>query len=290
MDHLLRHLDLRLFNYETDIQSIVDMSRAREVLEGGWLDDEGTTRLHTKVVMRAQGQSIVAAVSGTILAYADLFTGADGNEGHVSMLRLHPDFHLPQYLARVIEHILDLGRKRGMSGWVLHVDQAELRELLPTIGRQIDRDYYRVSLAHGLPEQPHGAPVPKVDEASRELDTIVGEGWQWFLGRPVPPQFTFTRAFTAHGHAVRGYRPPAARRIAFADGPTYLGFFDGREWHLFRRGRHDRDAELSLPALAALANEDVGPGPLCASTKVIETLQLESTEEATTWDVFLRCN
>lgn len=285
MDYLAQHLDFRPFSLDTDLDSLVDLHRARDVLEGGWFDDDGRARLHCRTVHQAGGLPIAGIIRSTVVCYLDLFAGAAGSEGFVPTLRFHHDFLHPLLVHRALEFLRQKNRETGVKGVVVLVDDPALLRVLEQAGAPPERRYHRIALAGELSAPPQVQPTVG-DAAGGDL-RLAADGWEPFLGRPVPPAFAARRAFAAHGHAVPGYRRAICKELRHPDGPTYLGLFDGREWLVFRRERHARDPELIRATLTALVAGEDGPAPLLASTRVLETLAIDPQEPASAWDFFV---
>lgn len=291
MDALFRRLSFRNFNYETDISPLVDMHRARAVLEGGWFDEEETCRLHARMVIRAGGRAVVGQVGTTILVYADVFPGTGGSDGLITTVRQHPDFAHPVLLRRLFEH---LGGAVGSDGarWLVHLDDADDVPRFEQAGWSVDRRFWRIPVND--PSWPDDAADGaaaglRCESGPPELEHLDTTGWLRFLGRPVPLSFAHRRGLTGYGHGLRGFRRPDSWMLTFADQTSYLALFDGREFMVFRREVAASDGERCASILTRLAGLVEGPGPLAASERLLETLGIEASGVPAAWTVSVAC-
>lgn len=277
MNDLFRRTEFRSFSYEEDPESIVDMQRCRELLEGEWLDDVQTCRMHHKVVVRTPGSSWVIAYRNTVFGYADLIPGPDGI-GCVTKWRFHPDYRHPVMIRKLVTGLLGAAKARKYEGLVFFADNEDVLGDLESIGMKRDRAYSWV--------QPGDAePVPGVETEPypTTLEAVETETFLPFLGPPIPPRFALTRAFLAASYRVFSFAPPILHRLRFQD-LEYTACFDGREWYVFRKQRHESDKEAVIPLLASLGS--LQPQKILLSQKAAQTANLAPVSNLTLWDLF----
>ncbi|HOY68009.1 MAG TPA: hypothetical protein PLP29_14060 [Candidatus Ozemobacteraceae bacterium] len=279
MIDLIRRFEFRAISYEEDASSLVDMHRCFEQLEGGWFDDEVTARRHQKIVARCPGSSWVLSCERMIFGYADLVQKA-GGIGSVPRWRIHPDFRQPPVARKLFDGLRQEALKRGWSSLELFADTAEVREDLAGIGLQPDRCYYWANPADVVSE----TRVEHRSEIHFDPDALVREGWQSFLGSPLALRFVLTRAFMASSYAAFRYTAPKFWRLS-VEGNEYLACYDGREWHVFRHGRSDADAEAVQPILAIL--DALQPARIMLSEKAGEIAGAFPASDQRFWDFFI---
>ncbi len=277
MNDLIRRIEFRAFSYEEDPESVVDMQRCREILDGGWLDSAETCRMNHKMVVRTPGSSWVLAFGATIFAYADMVPVGDGT-GCVTTWRLHPDFRTPIVARKLLEGLTKEARVRNYSGLVFLADGEEVLADLERIGLKRDRTYGWVQPAD-LPPGPAAESQP----VSPTLDELVGETLLPFLGPPLPPRFVLIRSFMAASYGVFHHARPALYRLRVQD-IGYLACYDGREWFVFRGARNELDRDAVRPILATLAS--LHPGRILLSKKAAEMVELAFQNDFTLWDLF----
>lgn len=277
MNNLLRRLEFREFSYEEDPESVVDMQRCREILDGGWLDSAETCRMNHKMVVRTPGSSWVLAFGHTIFGYADMVPAGDGT-GCVITWRLHPDFRHPIVARKLLDGLTQQARLRNYSGLVFLADGEEMLTDLERIGLKRDRSYGWVQPADLEP-----GPKAESQPVSLTLDEAMGEALLPFLGPPLPPRFVLVRSFMAASYGVFHHARPALYRLR-VQSVDYLACFDGREWFVFRKARHELDREAIRPILATLAS--LHSGRILLSKKAAEAAALPFQNDATLWDLF----
>ncbi len=277
MNEMLKRMEFRPCSYEDDTEPLVDMHRCFETLEGGWFDGSETFRMHFKMVARTPGSSWVIGVGRAVFGYADLLRLPDGN-GIVPRWRLHPDFHHPVVAGKLISGLKTEALKRSLSGLVLLGDTSETTSDLESVGIKRDRCYRPLKI-EGT-EQPSEAEIESWSPASGELEE---EGFQPFLGLPLPPAFVTTRASMAAEYGVFRFRRPSFFRIRVGES-EYLGCFDGNDWYVFRKRKSEQDARSVIPILSALGS--VEPGKIMLSEAALKAAGREASGTAAVWDHF----
>lgn len=279
MMDLIRRFEFRAISYEEDASSLVDMHRCFEQLEGSWFDDEVTCRMHQKIVGRSPGSSWVLSCERMIFGYADLIQKAEG-VGSVPRWRIHPDFRQPSVARKMFDGLCREALQREWHSLELFADTEEVRQDLSSIGLKPDRCYFWTNPADVTSK--NGVDIH--EEVHADGDTLIREGWQSFLGSPLPLRFIVTRAFLASQYQQFHYRAPKFWRISIA-GNEYLACYDGREWHVFRHGRSDSDAEAVQPLIAAL--DELHPGRLMVSEKAGDIAGALPASDLRFWDFFV---
>ncbi len=277
MNDLIRRIEFRVFSYEEDPESVVDMQRCRETLEGGWLDASETCRMNHKVVARTPGSSWVLAFGSTIFGYADMIPGPDGT-GCVVKWRLHPDFRNPILARKLVTGLAQEARTRKYSGLVYLADTEEVLADLESIGLKRDRTYGWIQTDDSEP-----APGAEATPFAADLDEALAEPLLPFLGPPLPPKYVLVRGFLASSYGVFSFARPLLYRIRFQD-RSYLGCFDGREWFVFRPARHNLDREAIKPILTLLGG--LRPSRILISQKAAESANLAFVSNVNQWDLF----
>ena len=277
MNELFRRVDFRPFSYEEDPESVVDMQRCRELLEGEWLDDSDTCRMHNKIVSRTPGSSWVIAFQRTILGYADLIPGPESS-GCVVKWRVHPDYRHPKIVRKLYSGLLEAARKRNYGGLLFFADTDEVLADLESVGMKRDRFYSWVQSGDADPK--HGSEITTIRASLEELEK---ETFLTFLGPPIPPRFVLVRAFLAASYKVFSFSPPTLHRIKVHD-RVYTACFDGREWFVFRKERSEADKDAIVPLLGAIGS--LQPRKILLSQKAAQLANLAPTSNLTLWDLF----
>jgi len=277
MEDIFKKMEFRAFSYEEDPEYIVDMHRCREVLEGGWFDDAETCRMHYKMIARIPGSSWVLSLCGAIFGYSDIIGLPDGN-GLVSRWRLHPDYRHPSVTRKMFKGLCAEAKKRGWKGLVLYSDSTEVLEDLERIGIKRDRSYHWVD---GSQLESRSDQIT-VRQAKDDMETIVRE-LKLFLGPPLSPTYVVIRAHMAANYGVFGFKKPEfyCLKIGEAD---YTACYDGKEWFVFRKERHDSDGEAVKPIVSTLFS--IKPGRILLSGAAVKKIGLQHSEATPFWDFF----
>lgn len=277
MDDILQLLKFREFSYETDPESLVDLHRCMETLEGGWFDRSETCRMHMKVVARTPGSSWVLALSGTIFGHADLLNYGNGT-GLVPRWRLHPDFRHAKVAGKLLEGIKEKALARNYSAIIFFADSTEAATDLQSLSLRRDRSYHLyMPDRHSEIETAAVSPVESLSELPVYSDISP------FLGPPLLPAFVITRAVMGSDYGVFGFEKPRLYRIT-AVHKTYLACFDGREWFVFRTQKNREDRQALKPILNAIGK--LHSGRILLSEKVLEALELKPSSDGIAWDFF----
>ena len=279
MDDLFRRIEFRAFSFEQDPDSLVDMHRCSEVLEGGWFDSLETCRMHHKMVVRSLGSSWVNSLSRAIISYADLVIGP-GGDGFITRWRLHPDFRHPQVSKRMIQGLSEQARIRQLKGLVFFADSPEIVQQLEEAGLKRDRSYHWLKLDG---EEPAPDEV-EIRNLEGHWSDLAQQPWRLFLGTPFPSGLILTRSFMAADYGVFHHTQPKLIEVGFR-GIFYPALHDGREWFVFRREKSPGDADAIGPVLLALGNHF--PGRLLASDAMIEKSGMIPASDEQFWDFYL---
>lgn len=279
MDDLFRRIEFRAFSFEQDPDSLVDMHRCCEVLEGGWFDALETCQMHHKVVVRSLGSSWVNSLSRAIISYADLVIGP-GGDGFVTRWRLHPDFRHPHVSRRLIQGLSEQARIRKLQGLVFFADAPEVLTQLEEVGLKRDRSYQWLKLDN---EEPAPEEV-QIRDLNGHWSDLAQQQWRLFLGTPHPSGLILTRSYMAADYGVFNHSRPTLVEVEYRD-IRYPAVHDGREWFVFRREKQALDAEAIGPVLRALGN--FKPGRLLASEAAIDKSALIPASDEQFWDFYL---
>ncbi|MFZ2957830.1 MAG: hypothetical protein WA705_13165 [Candidatus Ozemobacteraceae bacterium] len=278
MEDLLRRLEFRPFSYEADPDSLVDMHRCREILEGSWLDDIDTCRMHHKMVTRACGSSWVIVVAKAIIGYADLVGMKDGS-GVVCRWRLHSDFHHPRVAARLFQGLKEQAKIRSLNSLTFFADHPEVLTDLEEIGIKRDRSYQWIRPDQ---EEELGPEAPSAT-LNQPLSDFLEMDFRPFLGSPLAPGFLLARSFLAAEYGVFHHCKPLMIEIT-VDGVRFPACHDGREWFVFRTAKRPGDAQAIRPILANLAKNK--PGRILMTQKAIELAKIIPASEEIFWDLY----
>lgn len=279
MDDLFRRIEFRAFSFEQDPDSLVDMHRCCEILEGGWFDSLETCRMHHKVVVRSLGSSWVNSLSRAIISYADLVIGP-GEDGFITRWRLHPDFRHPAVSRRLIQGLSEQARIRKLKGLVFFADSPEVLVQLEEVGLKRDRSYQWLKLDN---EEPAPADVT-IKDMDGHWNDLSREPWKLFLGTPFPSGLVITRSFMAADYGIFNHVRPTFIEVDY-QGISYPALHDGREWFIFRREKQGSDAEAIGPILRGLGN--FKPGRILVSEAAIERSGLIPASDEQFWDFYL---
>lgn len=278
MEDLFRRIEFRQFSFETDPEFIVDMYRCKDVLEGGWFDNEEFCRMHHKIICRAKGSSWVGVLAKAVIGYADLLELSPG-QGFIQNWAIHPNFRHPVVTNCLINGLREQGKKRGWNKLVFYSDKRESLEDIESIGIKRDRPYYKIKT---VLQDPTGVVEETLN--SSDLQSILSKPLLPFLGPPVSPDFFLSRAFLAGEYAVLNYRKPMIYSLTSQE-IEYLGCHDGNEWAVFRTAKSPLDAENISSILSAL--ERIFPGEISLSKGALEKTQIPIPELQDAWDLFL---
>jgi hypothetical protein len=278
MREIFDQLEFKLFSYEEDSEAVVDMHRCAETLEGAWFDAANSCRLHAKLVTKVPGSTWVVTYNNIIFAHADLIKNAN-NEAVILAWRIHTDYHYPQVARKLLEGLKNQAAIRNCSGMIIFGDNEEVISDLAMLGCSPDREYSYVRAS----ECEKGI-VLEHEKIEIHPDDINNYDLQPFLGPPLPPAYITYRAVMAAEQGLFHYRRPALFKIGF-NNKEYVSSFDGREWHVFRKGNFKADKEAIGSLIMTIAS--IQPARILLTSQAIEAAEIIPASDGVLYDYFL---
>lgn len=279
MREIFDKMEFRAFSYEEDPEAVVDMHRCAETLEGSWFDASGSCKLHAKLITKVPGSSWVVTYGNMIFAHADMVKAPTG-EAVIIAWRIHSDYHFPQVVKKLIEGLKQEAGKRECSGLLIFGDNPEVVSDLNMIGCQPDREYAYVRSSEcekGLLLDHSLVKIHPDDVSRHDLHP--------FLGWPLPAAYLNYRATMAAEQGLFHYRRPAHYEINYSN-HTYLASFDGREWHVFKKGNFKGDKEAVASILKTIAS--LNPARILLSASAMEAAEMIPASDGVLYDFFLQ--
>ncbi|GAB4272171.1 MAG: hypothetical protein Kow0029_10570 [Candidatus Rifleibacteriota bacterium] len=278
MREIFDKLEFRPFSYEEDPEAVVDMHRCAENLEGSWFDAENTCKLHSKLIIKSPGSSWLVKYGNMVFGHADLVKCPTG-EAVVIALRIHTDYHYPQVVRKMVEGLKEQARKRECSGIIIFGDNSEVISDIAMIGLSPDREY-----SYARPIECETGLVLEYKQIDIHPDDVVRHDLYPFLGTPLPAQYLSYRATMAAEQGLFHYRRPLYYEIKFGIN-TYIASFDGREWHIFRKGNFKGDREAIASLLKTIAT--INPSRILLSAAAMEAAELIPASDGVLYDYFI---
>lgn len=278
MQEVIKQLEFRPFSYEEDAESLVDLHRCMETLEGGWFDSVSTCRMHSKIIARTPGSSWVISVGGTVLGHAYMLNNHDGT-GLVSRWRLHPDFRFPEMASSLLQGLCREARKRAWTGLLILADSDDICRDLETTGLRRDRTYRWLQFADLEPGEE--AVITRFSGAVRDFSA---QPLLRFLGSPFPPDYVINQAIMATEYGVFNFTHPSLFAVSWQE-TAYLACFDGREWFVFRQESRDTDRAAVGPVLRALCG--IGNGRMLVNENALAAAAIVPMNQAGLYDFFI---
>jgi hypothetical protein len=278
MQEIFDQLEFRLFSYEEDSEAVVDMHRCAENLEGAWFDAPNSCRLHAKVVTRTPGSSWVVTYGNIIFAHVDMSKNPN-QEGVAFAWRIHTDYRYPQVARKLLEGLKFEARKRQYKGLLIFADNSDAISDLAKIGCQPDREYSYVRTS----ECEQGE-VLKYESIKIHPDDIARMELVPFLGSPLPAAYLNYKAVMAAEQGLFHYRRPALYEIK-QQNDSYTASFDGREWHIFKKGFFKADKTIISSLLKTI--DAINPARILLSASAIEAADIIPASDGVLYDYFI---
>lgn len=277
MREIFDKIEFRAFSYEEDPEAVVDMHRCAETLEGSWFDGEASCKLHSKLVTKSPGSTWVVTYGKIIFAHADLIKTKTG-EGIVFAWRIHSDYHYPQVVRKLFEGLKEEARKRECTGLVIFGDNSDVISDVSMLGFQPDREY-----SYAKTSDCEKGLILEYSQTNIHPDDVASKDLHPFLGSPLPATYVNYRATMAAELGLFYYRRPVHYEINFGIN-TYVASFDGREWHIFKKGQFkgEKEAISSLIKTAATIN----PARILLSNAALEAAELIPASDGVLYDYF----
>ncbi|MFZ5950725.1 MAG: hypothetical protein ACOYXC_08465 [Candidatus Rifleibacteriota bacterium] len=279
MREVFDKMEFRAFSYEEDPEAIVDMHRCAETLEGSWFDATGTCKLHAKLITKIPGSSWVVTYGNMIFAHADLIKSASG-EGVVVAWRVHTDYRYPQVVRKLFEGLKDEARKRNCIGMLIFADRPEVVADLNMIGCQPDREY-----AYARSSECENGVILESTPISIHPDDVIRMSLHPFLGSPLPATYLNYRATMASEQGLYHFRRPAHYEIKYSI-KSYVASFDGREWHVFKKGDFKGDKEAIASIVKTIAS--LNPSRILLSASAMEAADIIPASDGVLYDFFIK--
>lgn len=278
MHEIFQKMEFREFSYELDPESIVDMHRSAEVLEGSWFDNENSCKIHTKAVVRTPGSTWCLVYKTMVFAHADL-TKLDKQQAVVPYFRIHPDYKHPTVVKKLIDGLKKAAFQRQYSSLLIFGDIEEVKEEMAMNAIPFDRKYkyIEVSESNDSVVLPFTRILIRPDETHRS-DLVP------FMGTPLAPAYILNRAYTACDYGLFHYTKPNLFEIEF-NMKTYVACHDGREWHVFKKGNFKGEPEAVKPLISTIA--EIKKGRLLLSEKLFEISESTPVDEGEYYDFYL---
>ncbi|MGM0598607.1 MAG: hypothetical protein ACQETH_02205 [Candidatus Rifleibacteriota bacterium] len=278
MREIFDNMVFRAFSYEDDPEAIVDMHRCAETLEGSWFDAALTCKLHSKMVTRTPGSTWVVTYGNIIFAHADLIKSITG-EAVIVGWRIHTDYHYPQVARKLLEGLKLEANKRKATGLIIFADNSEVVSDLSMIGCRPDREY-----AYIRPGECEKGIVLDCEKIDIHPDDLTNQGLYPFLGSPLPPAYLNYRAVMAAEQGVFHYRRPSLYQITVDQQEVYIASFDGREWHVFKKGDFKGDKDLIASLLKTIAS--INPARILLNKAAIEAAEVLPATDGVLYDYY----
>ena len=279
MREIFDKLEFRAFSYEDDPEAIVDMHRCAETLEGSWFDATSTCKLHSKLITKIPGSSWVVTYGNMIFAHADLVKASTG-EGVVIAWRVHSDYHFPQVIKKMLEGLKAEAAKRECVGLLIFGDNPNIVSDLNMAGCKPDREY-----AYARSSECETGLILEHKPINIHPDDIKRHDLQPFLGSPLPAAYLTYRATMAAEQGLFHFRRPALYEINFSN-HSYIASFDGREWHVFKKGSFKGDKEAISSILKTIAS--INPSRILLSAAAMEASDLIPASDGVYYDFFVQ--
>ena len=280
MLEVINRMEFRAFVYDEDSESVVDMHRCAEVLEGSWFDAAHTCKANAKIVAKTPGSSWVVAYDSMVFAHADLIKIND-TDAIISGWRVHEDYHHPLVCKKLFDGVCNKARERGYKNLLIYADNHKVDESMSKLLLKEDRNYSWVNIA----DLETGMILPH-ERAMIHPDEIIDSQLLPFLGSPLPPSFILNRAYMAADYKVFSHTRP--QTFAINSGiKTYIACHDGREWHIFRKGDFKGEAQIILSLLKTISTLTNGPSRIMLSTKALETTNLTPSHNGVLKDYYV---
>jgi hypothetical protein len=277
MREIFDNMVFRALSYEEDPEAIVDMHRCAETLEGSWFDIPVTCKLHAKVVTRTPGSSWVVTYGNIIFAHADLIKSITG-EAIIVGWRIHTDYHYPQVARKLLDGLKLEAVKRQATGLIIFADNSEVVSDMSMIGCRPDREY-----AYIRPGECEKGIVLDWEKIDIHPDDLTDHELYPFLGSPLPPAYLNYRAVMAAERGVFHYRRPALYKITI-DQQTYIASFDGREWHVFKKGNFKGDKGLIASLIKTISS--INPARILLNKAAIDAAEVIPASDGVLYDYY----
>ena len=277
MREIFDNMVFRAFSYEEDPEAIVDMHRCAETLEGSWFDGPLTCKLHSKMIARTPGSTWVVTYGNIIFAHADLIKSITG-EAVIVGWRIHTDYHYPQVARKLLDGLKLEAVKREATGLIIFADNSEVVSDMSMIGCRPDREY-----AYIRPGECEKGIVLESEKIDIHPDDVADHNLFPFLGTPLPPAYLNYRAVMAAEQGVFHYRRPALYRIS-VDQQVYIASFDGREWHIFKKGDFKGSKSLIASLIKTIAS--INPARILLNKAAIEAAEVIPATDGVLYDYY----
>jgi hypothetical protein len=279
MQEIFDRMEFRVFSYEEDPEALVDMHRCAENLEGSWFDNAQICKLHSKLITKVPGSTWVVSYGSIIFGHADLIKTSTG-EAVILAWRIHYNYHFPQVARKLVEGLKLEAQKRECSGLVIYGDKSEVISDMSMIGCQPDREYTYVRPT----ECEKGISLP-YQQIEIHPDDVAGQDFHSFLGSPLPPNYINYRAVMAAEQGLFHFRRPSFYQIDI-DLHTYVACFDGREWHIFKKGNFKGDKDAIASLLKTISS--INPARILLSSSALEAAELIPASDGVLYDYFVQ--
>lgn len=279
MREIFDQMEFRAFSYEEDPEAVVDMHRCAETLEGSWFDASNTCKLHSKLITKVPGSSWVVTYGSIIFAHADLVKTATG-EAVIIAWRIHTDYHFPQVVRKLLEGLKQEARKRECIGLLIFCDNQTVVSDLNMAGCQPDREY-----AYVRTNECEKGIILENSKIDIHPDDVSRYDLQPFLGSPLPAPYLNYRATMAAEQGLFHFRRPAHYEIKYGIN-SYIGSFDGREWHVFKKGDFKGDKEAVASILKTIGS--INPARILLSASAMEAAEMIPASDGVLYDFFLQ--
>lgn len=279
MREIFDKMEFRAFSYEEDPEAVVDMHRCAETLEGSWFDNSATCKLHAKMITKVPGSSWVVTYGSMIFAHADLIKTSSG-EGVVVAWRVHSDYHFPQVVRKLLEGLKQEARKRECVSLLVFADNPETVSDMNMVGCNPDREY-----AYARSCECESGLILESEAISIHPDDMPKLGLQPFLGSPLPATYLNYRATMGAEQGLFHFRRPAHYEIKIGLN-RYIASFDGREWHVFKKGDFKGDKEAAASIIKTIAS--INPARILLSASAMEAAAMIPASDGVLYDYFLQ--
>lgn len=279
MREIFDRIEFRAFSYEEDPEAVVDMHRCAETLEGSWFDASNSCKLHAKLVTKVPGSSWVVTYGNMIFAHADMVKSSTG-EAVIIAWRIHSDYHFPQVVRKLLEGLKQEARKRDCIGLLIFADNPLVVSDLNMAGCHPDREY-----AYARSSECESGDLLKHEKISIHPDDVARYDLHPFLGSPLPATYLNYRATMAAEQGLFHFRRPAHYEMKFAE-QSYIASFDGREWHVFKKGNFKGEKEAVASILKTIAS--INPSRILLSASAMEAAEMIPASDGVLYDFFLQ--